>query len=111
MRIPHVFLKYSGPKKVNSGESKRHAHGRDMLWRNLTKGQYENRVTAPWEIMRQHSAEVDFRLSFESDRWFTCAADHVRDVIYPVHMVDKTKYVIAFLRSISKYHVLRHNHL
>ena len=47
MRILHVFLKYSGPKKVNSGESKRHAHGRDMLWRNLTKGHYENRVTAP----------------------------------------------------------------
>ena len=50
MRILHVFLKYSGPKKVNSGESKRHAHGRDMLWRNLTKGHYEIELLLPEKL-------------------------------------------------------------
>ena len=67
MRIPHVFLKYSGPKKVNSGESKRHAHGRDMLWRNLTKGHYEIELllpeklwdnTAPKLIFASHSSLI-----------------------------------------------------
>ena len=92
MRIPHVFLKYSGPNKMNSGESKWPAHGRDTLWRNLARGQYENRVTAHWEIMRQHSTGVDFRLSFESDRLLSLQTMHVRDLIYAGHMVDKTKY-------------------
>ena len=32
------------------------------------KRKNENRVTAHWEIMKQNSTEVDFRLSFESDR-------------------------------------------
>ena len=68
MRIPHVFLKYSGPNKMNSGESQWHAHIRDTLWRNSARGQCENRVTTPCEIMRQHSTEVDFRLSVEFDR-------------------------------------------
>ena len=68
MRIPHVFLEYFGPNKMNSGENKWLAHGRDTPWRNHVRGQYENRVTAHWEIMKQNSTEVDFRLSFESDR-------------------------------------------
>ena len=29
MRVRYVFLKYSRPNKINSGESKWHAHGRD----------------------------------------------------------------------------------
>ena len=67
MRVRYVFLKYSRPNKINSGESKWHAHGRDTLWRNFARGKYENRVTAPWEIMRQYGTEVYFRLSLESD--------------------------------------------
>ena len=71
-RIPHVFLKYSGPNKINSGERKWHALGGDTLWRNLARGQYGNRVTAPWEIMRQHSTEVYFRLSLGSIGYVRC---------------------------------------
>lgn len=51
--------------------------------------------------MRQHSTEVDFRL----------AADHVRDLFYTACTVDKTKYVITFLRLISNYVVLQDNSL
>ena len=68
MRVPYVFLKYPPSNKINSGEGKRHAHGRDTLWRNLARGQYKNRVTAPCEIIRQHSTEGYFRFSLESDR-------------------------------------------
>ena len=39
------------------------------------------------------------------------AADHVRDLIYAGHMVDKTKYFIAVLRSISNFIVLQNDHL
>ena len=60
MRVPYVFLKYSRPNNINSGESKWHAHGRDTLWRNFARGKYENRVTAPWEIMRQYGKKFIF---------------------------------------------------
>ena len=36
---------------------------------------------------------------------------HVRDLIYAGHMVDKTKYVIAVLRSISNFIVLQNDRL
>ena len=107
MRVPYVFLKYSRPNNINSGESKWHAHGRDTLWRNFASGKYENRVTAPWEIMRQYGTEVYFRLSLSRVRLVTFAANHVRDLIYAGHMVEKTKYVIAVFRSIFNFIVLQ----
>ena len=44
-------------------------------------------------------------------RLVTFAANHVRDLIYAGHMVDKTKYVIAVLRSISNFIVLQNDRL
>ena len=44
-------------------------------------------------------------------RLVTFAANHVRDLIYAGHMVDKTKYVIAVLRSISNFIVLQNDGL
>ena len=44
-------------------------------------------------------------------RLITFAANHVRDLIYVGHMVDKTKYVIAVLRSISNFIVLQNDGL
>ena len=44
-------------------------------------------------------------------RLVTFAANHVRDLIYEGHMVDKTKYVIAVLRSISNFIVLQNDRL
>ena len=67
MRVRYVFLKYPRPNKINSGESKWHAHERDTLWRNFAIRKYESRVTASWEIMTQYGTEVYFRLSLESD--------------------------------------------
>ena len=60
--------------------------------------------------MRQHSTEVYFRL-LSRVRSVTFAADHVRDLIYAGHMVDKTKYFIAVLRSISNFIVLQNDYL
>ena len=60
IRVPYVFLKYSRPNNINPGESKWHARGRDTLWRNFARGKYENRVTAPWEIMRQYGKKFIF---------------------------------------------------
>ena len=44
-------------------------------------------------------------------RLVTFPANHVRDLIYAGHMVDKTKYVIAVLRSISNFIVLQNDRL
>ena len=59
--------------------------------------------------MRQYGTEVYFRLSLSRVRLVTFAANHVRDLIYAGHMVDKTKYVIAVLRSISNFIVLQND--
>ena len=108
-RIHHVFLKYSGPNNINSGESKWQALGRDTLWRNFARGQYRIELLLPGKLWDNTAPKFIF--ASLSGRSVTFAAYHVRDLIYAGQMVDKTKYVFAVLRSISNYIVLQNDHL
>ena len=112
MRVPYVFLKYSRPNNINSGESKWHAHGRDTLWRNFASGKYENRVTAPWEIMRQYGTEVYFRLSLSLSSpigYVRCKPCSWLNLCKAYGRQNKIRY--CCLHSISHFIVLKNDHL
>ena len=59
--------KYSGLQKMHSQDGEWHVHGEEMRPRAFARGNYERKVSDLWQILRQHSIQVDFRLFVESD--------------------------------------------
>ena len=66
-RILLMSRKYSGLHKMHSQDGEWHVHGEEMRRRAFARGNYERKVTDLWQILRQHSIQVDFRLFIESD--------------------------------------------
>ena len=52
---------------MHSQDGEWHVHGEEMRRRAFARGNYERKVTDLWQILRQHSIQVDFRLFVESD--------------------------------------------
>ena len=60
-RILLMSRKYSGLHKMHSQDGEWHVHGEEMRRRTFARGNYERKFTDLWQILRQHSIQVDFR--------------------------------------------------
>ena len=60
-RILLMSRKYSGLHKMHSQDGEWHVHGEEMRRRAFARGNYERKFTDLWQILRQHSIQVDFR--------------------------------------------------
>ena len=106
MRVRYVFLKFSRPTREKVSDTRTgETHYGGILLEESTKIE----LLLPGKLWNNTARSLFSPLS--RVRLVTFAANHVRDLIYAGHMVDKTKYVIAVLRSISNFIVLQNDHL
>ena len=89
-RILLMSRKYSGLHKMHSQDGEWHVHGEEMRRRAFARGNYERKFTDLWQILRQHSIQVDFRAPLfrvrssllpEKRRLNTWTTDHVCDTV------------------------------